>query len=185
MVRKTTPTARTAIRATLPRLYCRIRRLANHKVPRASATEPTGEPVDRCEASVAELERSIADRRDGVVMRHDDHGRLVVPGQIDQGLHRSPGGCLIQGLGGLIGENDRRPVNHGAGDRRSLALATGHLRRQAVGEVADSQPTEQRLEQGSVVRRTSRSPPQPKRQYHILPQGQLRKQFVVLKHQAE
>jgi hypothetical protein len=48
-------------------------------------------------------------------------------------VHRE---VLVQPPGGLVGDQERRMDDEGAGDRRPLLLAEGDLVRRAVGQVA-------------------------------------------------
>jgi hypothetical protein len=68
-------------------------------------------------------------------MRDDDHGRPLLVGDAAQQLHHRAPTILVEGRGGLVGEDERRPVGEGARDRHALLLAATQsvgVRRRAV-----------------------------------------------------
>ena len=64
-------------------------------------------------------------REPGVVRDHDDGGAGLV--EFVQQSHDARAGHGVQVAGGLVGEEQRRVADHGAGDRDPLALTAGEL----------------------------------------------------------
>src|SRR6201986_1541751 len=75
----------------------------------------------------------------GNIMGCDHNGgtRLV---QFDEQPPQAPAEGRIDIAGRLIGEQELRPGDHGACDRRALLLATGEDRRQRVHALAEADP---------------------------------------------
>ena len=82
--------------------------------------------------AVAEFDDAFAHLVDDVVVvRGHDHGGAVLVDLV-QHAHDAHGGGGVQVAGGLIGQQDARAVDDGAGDRHALLLAAGEFVREAV-----------------------------------------------------
>src|SRR6476620_9285198 len=78
--------------------------------------------------------------RDGVVGGHDDR-RAGAVDAVEQ-LDDAEAGVGVEVACGLVGEQDRRPVDEGPGDRDTLLLTTGELVRQALHHARESDELE-------------------------------------------
>ena len=121
---------------------------------------------------------------EGVVVRHDDHRRVAVAGQIPhhrQHLGRHLG---VEGAGRLV-EQDRRRVNRERpGDRNTLLLPAGQLPRPGVQRVGKAHPLQQRL--GLRLGRRPRPAEREQRAAHdVLQGGHVREQVELLEHHAD
>src|SRR3954454_18995063 len=96
---------------------------------REGPVDPTGLVADQHAA--VELDDPPAHGVDdaGVVGRHD-HRRARAIDAVEQ-AHDAHRGAGVEVAGGLVGQEDERPVHKGPGDGHPLLLTTGHL----VGEV--------------------------------------------------
>src|SRR6478672_4325926 len=77
---------------------------------------------------------------DGVVGGHDDRRARAVDA-VEQ-LDDAEAGVGVQVARGLVGEQDRRPVDEGPGDGNTLLLTTGELVRQALLHARESDELE-------------------------------------------
>src|SRR5262249_37448085 len=75
---------------------------------------------------VAEVHDAASTPRDVVLVRDEDDGVPFLVERAEEGhdLFAGPG---VEVPGGLVGEQKRRPVDQGPGDRHALSLAAGKL----------------------------------------------------------
>ena len=66
-------------------------------------------------------------------------------GDGDQGVEHPAAGARVQIAGGLVGQQDARPVGQGAGDGDALLLAARQLRRAVRQPLAQAQQAQQAL----------------------------------------
>ena len=86
------------------------------------------------DAAVAHDDVRLAEAGDVELMGDHDDGHAVVVELLEH-AHDLDAGARIQVAGGLVGEEERRLVDEGAGDGDALLLAAGELVGQVVGAV--------------------------------------------------
>ena len=81
---------------------------------------------------------------------HDDdgHARLV---EVLQDLHHFDRGLAVEGARGLVGQDDLRTGDEGAGDGHTLLLSAAHLVGHVVGPVLQPQAVEVLQRQGVAL----------------------------------
>ena len=83
--------------------------------------------------AVGELRPAIGPGCDGRIVSGYDHREAeFLPGRIDQ-VEDALAGVGIQVAGGLVAEQELRPLRQGTRDRNALLLAPGEIRRQGLG----------------------------------------------------
>ena len=75
-------------------------------------------------------------------MRHHDQRRAGHGDGCSQQLHHLVTGCLVQGAGGLVGEDGAGTAHQRPSDRHPLGLTAGHLRRAPAHEVCQAESCE-------------------------------------------
>ena len=84
--------------------------------------------------AVADGDGAAQGAADGrVVGDHDHGGAQVLVGRLDQ-VDDGRGGCLVELAGGLVGEQQPRPVGQGDRDGEALLLAAGQPPGGAAGD---------------------------------------------------
>ena len=76
-----------------------------------------------------------------VVRHHDERGAVGI--EASEEVEDLLAGGRVELAGGLVGEEDRRPVGERAGDRHPLHLAAGELRRPVLRAVSEPDVREQ------------------------------------------
>ena len=79
----------------------------------------------------------------GGIVRHQHQRGAGVAIQPEEHLDDRPAGLRIEIAGGLVGEENLRPVDEGPGERDALLLAAGKLERVMLEPVAQADPREQ------------------------------------------
>ena len=142
--------------------------------------------VDGCvfdDLSVAELDFSGGKGRDVGLVRHEGDG-LSLFMQILEQAHDFVGGAGVEVAGGLVGEQDDRVIDQGAGDGDALLLAAGEL----VGLVLHTafQAHELQGRYRTVAAFTGgHVAVVEQRQLHVLDGRGARQQVVILEHEAD
>jgi hypothetical protein len=118
--------------------------------------------------------------RVGVVRDHDD-GLAELVGRPAQELEQIGGGLGIQVAGRLVGEDDRRLVDEGPGDRNALLLAAGELGGPMRETVGDADRRDELVEPLAV----GLAPGQGERKEDVLLRVEDRHQVEALEDEAE
>jgi hypothetical protein len=133
--------------------------------------------------ATVELDHPTPHRVDdaAVVGGHDDGG----PGAVDpvEQLHDAHRGGRVEVAGGLVRQEDQRPVDEGPGDRDALLLATGELVRHGLLLATQTHQLEDlrhRFADGRL-----RPADRLEREGHVLRDGLVRQQLEVLEHAAD
>jgi len=92
--------------------------------------------INLYELAILHLEDTIHELAHAKVVRDHDAGAVVFVDQVGKGLHHLVGTLGIEGGGRLVGKDEGRIVDQGAGDGHALLLSTGELGRQVVKTVA-------------------------------------------------
>ena len=108
--------------------------------------------------------------------------RLAEAIQFDQEAQNARTHLRIDVPSGFIGQNQVRPVDHGAGDGGALLLASGQLGRTGGAAFAQADPADQLIDIAGVRGRVLSG--HAERQGDIFAQGQMVEQPEVLKHHA-
>src|SRR4029077_20220044 len=118
----------------------------------------------------------------GDIVGGDDHGgaRFV---ELDEQPQQALAEIGIDIAGGLVGEQELRPRDHRARDRRALLLAAGEDRRQRAHALAEPDPLQQLDHLGAVFGFVLAEDAQ--RQRHVLVGGHVVEQAKILEHQAD
>ena len=120
---------------------------------------------------------------DAAVVGGHDHGRARAVDAVEQ-AHDADRGGRVEVAGGLVGQQDQRPVHERPGDRDPLLLATGEL----VGEVrrpSSTSPTSSRIA-GTWDLTTWLGPADDlERERHVLEHGLVGEQLEVLEDAAD
>ncbi len=116
----------------------------------------------------------------GVVRDHDDQAVL---GDLLEQVHDLHGGGGVKGAGGLVGKEDLRVVDEGAGDGHALHLAA----RELVGKLVDVLPQADLLERlpGSLLALGGRDAREREGELDVLQDGLVRDEVVALEHEAD
>ena len=85
------------------------------------------------------MDDSLAVVRDISLMRDNNDGLALVVELIDQ-RHNFPAGLAVQVTGGLIGQQNGRMTDQGAGNGYPLALPAGELVGQGIQAVSQANP---------------------------------------------
>ena len=115
-----------------------------------------------------------------IVRRDNDRG--AEPVQLDEQAQQAVADHRIDVAGGLVGEQQLGPGDHGPGDRRALLLAAGEDRGVGVDALAEADPAEQVGHVVAIIRLALAHDPQGKR--HVLPGGQVVEQAEILENDA-
>src|SRR6185436_8361290 len=91
--------------------------------------------------AVAQMHLPPGVRRDVGLVSHQHH-RVPLGVELVEQRHDLGRGCRVEVAGRLVGEEDRRVVDQGAGDRHALALAARQLVGIVVHAVAQAYPLE-------------------------------------------
>src|SRR5436305_1048307 len=74
---------------------------------------------------------------DRLVVRRHQHGRAGAVDAVEQ-AHDADRRARVEVPGGLVGQEDQRSVDEGAGDRYALLLTAGQLIREVVALLAEA-----------------------------------------------
>ena len=77
------------------------------------------------------------------VVRHHDDSQPVLPVQVAEQADDLAAGVGVEVAGRLVGQEDARPIDEGAGDGGPLHLAAGQLARPVVEPMAEADAVEQ------------------------------------------
>src|SRR5258707_6429592 len=119
-------------------------------------------------------------QRDVVGRDHNRGARLV---QFDEQPQQSPPQGRIDVAGRLVRQQELRPRNHRARDRRALLLAAGQDRRQRVHARAETDPFQEIDDLLAIA--GFRAAHHPERQRHVFVSGHVIEQAKVLQHDAD
>src|SRR5262245_840714 len=81
----------------------------------------TSRGLGALDEAVVDLDLPLRKRGDGKIVR-DDHDRVSLPVELGEELEYFVAGLGIESARGLVGQQKRRPIGQGAGDRDSLPL---------------------------------------------------------------
>ena len=109
--------------------------------------------------AVAHVDDALRGAREILVVRDDDDRRAVGVQPLEQRDHLGAG-ARVELAGGLVGEEQRRPVGERARDGDALLLAAGQLRRAVALALREADVVEQ-LERTLAPLRAAPSPPRP------------------------
>ena len=115
-------------------------------------------------------------------MGHHEDG-LAVGVEAGEQAQQLVGGLGIQRAGGLVGQQDTGPGNHGAGHSGALLLAAGHLIGVLFQQLLNAQLTGQRHQRPVHLRVFL--PGQHQRQIDVVLQREGVQQVEILKHKAQ
>ncbi len=133
--------------------------------------------------AVLERDDALESGADRWIVRDDDDGFASVC-QLPEQVLDDASGLAIKVASGFIGHHDWGVVRQGAGDGRTLLLATGQGRRQLVGMLADADLVQQLL--GAKLALVLRDDfDEIHRQQHVFENGQRRNQLEELEHDAD
>src|SRR5215510_1356194 len=113
-----------------PAFFCPMAEMA------IDASSPAGQFVLR-DLSVEDRDHAVGVLGDVMFVRHDDDRVAALVQRVEQ-LHNLLRGLRIEVAGRLVGENNRRTVDQGAGDGHALSLTAGQfvrLVRHSLAEV--------------------------------------------------
>src|SRR5688572_5199946 len=113
--------------------------------------------------AVAELDLAPCVIGDVGLMGHQED-RVARLMQLVEQVHDLPGGVRVEVAGGLVGEQERRLVDQGAGDGYALTLAAGELVRVVMHALPEPHPLQRALRPGAPL--LARHPGVDERQLH-------------------
>jgi hypothetical protein len=116
------------------------------------------------------------------IVRHQHQRGLRFPVQGHQQIDHAAAGLGIETPGGLVGEQDLRPVGERARDADPLLLAAGELQRIVVQPLGEPHPREQ-LARPLLVFAASPAGLELQRDEHVLERGERRHQLERLEHE--
>ena len=158
---------------------------------RAQQAQRLAQALERAHAAlrVVALDRAVADpdvaqraRADDRIVR-DDHDRGALGVDAFEQPEDLAAVRAVEVSGGLVREQQRRPVDQRTRDRRALPLAARHLAR-AMRRAVVERHARQRSERPLVTRRARDAAVQ-ERQRHVLEQRHARQQVERLEHEAD
>ena len=117
--------------------------------------------------SVTDLDEARAPACDIDIVRDHNQRRAGHGDGCCQQLHHLVTGCLVQGAGGLIGENGAGTAHQRPSDRNPLGLTAGHLRGAPALEIRQAEPGKHVV--GGAQCRTRRCAGKHERKSHVLP----------------
>src|SRR6266511_3657067 len=132
--------------------------------------------------AVAQVDLAAGVRRD-VMLVGDQHDRLAGPEQLLEQSHDLFAGGRVEVAGRLVGEQDRRLVHEGAGDRDALALAARQLVRLVVHAVAQAHAFEGPRGLGAPL--PGRHPGVDQRQLHVVERVGAREEVELLEDEPD
>ena len=103
--------------------------------------------------------------------------------ELDEQPQQPSAQSRIDIAGRLIRQQQMRPRDHGAGDRRALLLAAGQDRRQRIHPLAQTDPFQEIDDLLAIARFVP--PHHPERQRHVFVSGHVIQQAKVLQHDAD
>src|SRR5215469_13621140 len=83
--------------------------------------------LDVCDATIAQICNAVSKGQDPVIVGNHDHGSARLDRDAPQQQHRSTPRAGVEGCRRLITDNERWPMNQGAGYRHPLLLADRKL----------------------------------------------------------
>src|SRR5664279_45204 len=135
----------------------------------------------RTDPSRLDAQLLVAARGDGRIVRDEDERRPRLAVQLEHQLHHRLAGREIEAAGRLVGEQQRRPDDEGAGQRDALRRAAGEHARIVAQPLAEAHALEhlrrQRARIGTAL--------QLERQHHVLERTEVAEQLEALKDEAE
>src|SRR6266511_3542498 len=118
------------------RVAARAHLAPSHGLDRlACGDPPVGDPDDRVRVG-----------HDLRVVRREDERRAVAPVHLAHEVDDGLAGRRVEVRGRLVGEDEARVRDEGAGDRDALALAPGELARAVAGVLVEADRVEERLD---------------------------------------
>lgn len=116
-------------------------------------------------------------------MSHEDERSAGGTGGGGEDLHHLVAGGLVQGAGGLVGEDHAGLTGQGAGNGDALCLTTGHVAGTPTPHVAEPQLSESFVSSGE--RPSSGGAGEHQRQRDVLARRELGDELTVLKDEPE
>ena len=101
--------------------------------------------------AVTQLDDMIRHLPDRLIVRHHDHGIVILLIHLFDQLQYFLGSRIIQRTGRLITEQDIRILDDCAADRNALLLAAGELIRQLIAVVKQSERLQQIVDIERVI----------------------------------
>src|SRR5271169_155028 len=132
--------------------------------------------------AVAQLDLALGHRGDVGIVR-DEHDRVALAVQLLEEAEHLGAGLRVERAGGLVREEEGRPVREGPGDRDALALAPGELRGQHMCLLGDADFF-QHLHRAAASLPSGDAGVQ-KRELHVAQDGGLRQEVVALEDEAD
>src|SRR6266508_1738920 len=167
-------------RARFSRISTHAASVRSRKAPLSMTYPSSGLRV--ADHAVVELYAPLGQRGVVRVVRHEDHGVAMTVELLEELEHL--GTCLgIERPGRLVGQQDRRVVRQRPRDRDALPLPAREHRRQDVGLLRDADALQEL--HCSLAPLPARDARVEQRQLDVARNRGLRKQVVVLEHEAD